>query len=154
MDKNEIWNMESWSVPLMLYQIQSVWFQVESVQREYFPRYFWQNYTWMCLLYLKKWTFSMQFFHIKPFLKKHPILFKLGTFTIICSKYTHFMSLALLHIWWTPTDLYDKFCKIAPQKACISYHVNMNVSPSPLYPLRIGSTGFVRMSKKIFVFAV
>ena len=53
-----------------------------------------------------------------PFSKKKNTQFcsNCVLFTIICSKYTQFMSFGLIHLWWKPTDRNAKFREIAPQK--------------------------------------
>ena len=48
--------------------------------------------------------------------KNHPISLKLGAFAVICSKYTQFMKIGRLRLWWKPPNRYAEIREKAPQK--------------------------------------
>ena len=93
----------------------------------------------MCLLGLNL-TFSIPIFAQLP-THQYTIFNKKNTqlcpnwvfFTIICSKYTQFLSFGLLLVWWKPTDQRDtKFCKKnIPKGRHIMYTMSKWESPHP-----------------------
>ena len=86
--------------------------------------YFHQNRTWMCLPDFENLTFSTPIFcvishqSVYHFWKKSTQFWPIWVLlTIICPKYTQFMSFGLLSLWWKAPNHYTKFCEKAPQKA-------------------------------------